>query len=644
MSRTKFLAVMAGVAAFLPICAVADGPVIGWGNTSVPAGLSNVISITAGVGRAAAVLADGSLVEWPPTSPPKGLGGLVTLAEGYYHVLALKRDGTVVAWGLNDHGQCNVPAGLSNVVGISAGLYDSVALKADGTVVAWGAITVPAGLSNVIAISAGAYHCLALRSNGTVVGFGLNQYGQCDIPPGLSDVIAISAGYAHNLALRGDGTIAQWGAAGDFTNGGKLPGDLSGVVAIVAGGFTSLALKADGTVVSSKLEPPQGLSGVTAIANGGSMCLAGKLPPFTMNQSYQVNADGAYFATTPGVLRGLSTVADAVLVSHPGHGLLNLFADGAFSYIPDPGFYGQDAFSFKASNIYGTSNTSVVTLVVSLNLRALILSPSSVVGGNPSAGTVLVGPSGGVSLALKSDNSNAIAPAYVSVAPGSLLANFRVQTLPVDAEQVAHITAALGPKTVQGTLTIVPPALQKVLFGPAQVVAGNSVKVYVYLDGKAGPSGVTVHCTSSFMFLNGATVMVPFGQSVAAFSYTPPGFGYSVNIPVTATYAGVSKSASLVDSPATIVKVVLSPTAVIGGAPAICTATLNGDPGLWGALTQVKASDPVVTTPLTANFGSRARTVSFTVQTAKVAAQKVVTITVDGGTRGKVSTLLTVNP
>ena len=63
------------------------------------------------------------------TTVPAGLSNVVAIAAGYYHSLALKTDGTVVAWGYNGYGQTNVPAGLSNVVAIAAGGYHSLALK-----------------------------------------------------------------------------------------------------------------------------------------------------------------------------------------------------------------------------------------------------------------------------------------------------------------------------------------------------------------------------------------------------------------------------------------------------------------------------------------------------------------------------------
>ena len=146
---------------------------------------------------------------------PAGLSNVVAISAGYGHNLAAKADGTVVAWGNHNNGQCNVPAGLSNVVDVAAGLFHSLALKQDGTVVAWGdnaagAATVPVGLSNVVAIAAGGDlafvdypltpYSLALKRDGTVTVWGYSQVA--DPVSGLSNVVAISAGEGHALALR----------------------------------------------------------------------------------------------------------------------------------------------------------------------------------------------------------------------------------------------------------------------------------------------------------------------------------------------------------------------------------------------------------------------------------------------------------
>jgi hypothetical protein len=280
-----------------PALAAAPGTVVAWGSdfngqSSVPAGLSNVTAIAGGESQSLALKSDGTVVAWGcvgfdfgQCSIPDGLSNVTAIAASGLHNLALKNDGTVVSWGHHDFGQTSVPAGLSNVTAIATGYSHSLALKSDGTVVAWGynfaeQTSVPAGLSNVTAIEGGYYHSLVLKSDGTVVAWGDDEYGQTSVPAGLSNVTAIAAGYYHNLALKSDGTVVAWGD--DEYGQTSVPAGLSNVTAIAGGYGHSLALKSDGTVVAwgcvnfdfGQCNLPPGLSNVTAIAAGGDHSLA----------------------------------------------------------------------------------------------------------------------------------------------------------------------------------------------------------------------------------------------------------------------------------------------------------------------------------------------------------------------------------
>ncbi len=258
----------------------ADGTLQGWGDdsagqTNFPAG-SNYMAIACGYLDSLALQSNGIVLAVgdegdsvaDPTRVPGNLSNVVAIAAGKYHCLALKADGTVTAWGTStnpgtyvanvDYGQSVVPAELSNVVAIAAGGWHSLALKADGTLTGWGRADFgqaysPSGLSNVVAIAAGAADSLALEANGKLVAWGDNTYGQTNIPPGLSNVVAIASGAWHNLALKSDGTVAAWGA----------------------GGGSSVYVDYGQNIV------PAGLSNVVQIAAGqvNSLALVGSGPP-----------------------------------------------------------------------------------------------------------------------------------------------------------------------------------------------------------------------------------------------------------------------------------------------------------------------------------------------------------------------------
>jgi hypothetical protein len=267
-------------ACFSSLCSANSGAAYVWawgdntyGQTNVPAGLTNVVAISVGFWHDLALSGDGTVVAWgqngeQQTNVPPNLEKVVAIAAGVAHSLALKADGTVEAWGGNFSGECNVPSNLVGVVQVSAGGH-SLALKGDGTVVGWGTTLVPSGLSNVTAVSAGQGHSLALKANGTVVAWGDNTYGQCDVPKNLTNGIAVSAGGAHSLVLTAHRTVLAWGqnAMGEC----NVPVGLTNVVAVAAGADVSAALKGDGTVSiwgaqGYDVGPPAGLSGVTAVS------------------------------------------------------------------------------------------------------------------------------------------------------------------------------------------------------------------------------------------------------------------------------------------------------------------------------------------------------------------------------------------
>ena len=100
-----------------------------YGQTDVPAGLSNVKAISAGGHHSLALKEDGTVVAWGATNVPAGLANVKAVSAGANHSLALKEDGTVVAWGDNYYGQTDVPAGLNETEMISAGESHNLALN-----------------------------------------------------------------------------------------------------------------------------------------------------------------------------------------------------------------------------------------------------------------------------------------------------------------------------------------------------------------------------------------------------------------------------------------------------------------------------------------------------------------------------------
>jgi alpha-tubulin suppressor-like RCC1 family protein len=269
-------------------------PLVVWGvSNTVPQAFTNAVAIAAGSYHVQYVYlglkSDKTIASWG-VDVPAGLSNVVAVSAGYRHGLALASNGTVTGYGDDSFGETDTPSGLSNVVDVAAGGDYSIALKTDGTVVGWGYALPPDGLTNLLTVSAGTFHSLAIRDDGTITGWGYNEYGEATAPAGLSNVVAVSAGAFHSLALKSDGTVVAWGI-NYYGESMAAPDGLSNVVAVAGGWSHALALRSDGTVVAwgsndnGQTNTPAGLTNAVAIAAGNLHSLAllpnpaAQLPP-----------------------------------------------------------------------------------------------------------------------------------------------------------------------------------------------------------------------------------------------------------------------------------------------------------------------------------------------------------------------------
>ncbi|MDB6110726.1 MAG: hypothetical protein JWR69_2476 [Pedosphaera sp.] len=117
-----------------------DGSIVGWGTFGKIPAATNVVAISAGYGQSLALQANGTVLAWSTggaaTSLPAGLSNVVAIsagggAQGLFHSVALKADGTIIAWGNNTFGQLNVPTEVTSAITISAGGGSSLALLND---------------------------------------------------------------------------------------------------------------------------------------------------------------------------------------------------------------------------------------------------------------------------------------------------------------------------------------------------------------------------------------------------------------------------------------------------------------------------------------------------------------------------------
>ena len=110
--------------------------------------------------------------------------------------------------------------------------------------------------------------------------------------------------------------------------------------------------------------PPQPASPITF------QPLVGGSPPVANNDSYAVFHDHALIATTSasGVLANDTDpngyALTAVEETGPQHGTLTLNSNGTFVYMPSPGYYGADSYTYEAYDGYNYSSPATVSIAV----------------------------------------------------------------------------------------------------------------------------------------------------------------------------------------------------------------------------------------------------------------------------------------
>lgn len=190
---------------------------------------------------------------------------------------------------------------------------------------------------------------------------------------------------------------------------------------------------------------------------------------------------------------------------------------------------------------------------------SLVLSPTSLIGGAMSLGTVTLSapaPVGGLSVALTSSTSAASVPVSVLVPAGQSSASFTVPTTPVAATTVANLSATLNGTTVGANLMINPaPApppptgLQIAQFTvrPSTLESGELADGKVVLSGRAPAGGVTISLVSAnpSVLSVPVSVFIPSGEKKGEFKLTAGAVTAATPVVVSGTLAGAPSKATV---------------------------------------------------------------------------------------------------
>ncbi|HWD37880.1 MAG TPA: hypothetical protein VG944_03470 [Fimbriimonas sp.] len=198
-------------------------------------------------------------------------------------------------------------------------------------------------------------------------------------------------------------------------------------------------------------------------------------------------------------------------------------------------------------SVLGVSGSTTANLEVDpWPVSSVDLSPNPVVGTYGVTGKVTLGaraPFGGIVVQLSTDNSVATpAASSVTVKQGYLTATFRVKTLGVGTQQVAHISATAGGTPAGSALTINASPITSVVLNQASVYGGANLTGSVTVADPAPTGGQIVQLTASSTDVQVPTsVTVPAGYKSAKFAATSSGVSAQEQVTVTG-YAGTAQA------------------------------------------------------------------------------------------------------
>lgn len=297
--------------------------------------------------------------------------------------------------------------------------------------------------------------------------------------------------------------------------------------------------------------------------------------------------------------------------------------------------------------------TAVGTITVGAprKLMSVKLSPTSVAGGKPSTGSIVLNfPAfpGGFTANLTSSNAVATVPATATAPEGSKTGTFIVNTIPVAVNTTSSISAKAGGITKSATLTVKPAVLMSIAIKPNSVVGGKTTTATITMTGVC-KNNTTVNLSSANTAVATvpASVTVLAGQSTATVTVTSKPQTVKTTVVITATQGGVTKTATLTVIPPALSSIALSPNPVKGGLSTTGTVKLTGTAKVNTVVkltnANAKALLPNGTNSDTVTVAAGASSATFVMTTKATAVTTKGTVSAILGTITK-SVTLTVSP
>ena len=154
---------------------------------------------------------------------------------------------------------------------------------------------------------------------------------------------------------------------GDFPGTSQASPHVAGLAALILQRFPTMTPTELATYLKTNADD-RGTAGPDNTWGYGFAGLTAPTAPTAVADSYSVDEDAVLSVPAPGVLTNDSDDADAFtpsLVATATDGSVTLNSDGSFAYTPDANFNGSDSFTYKDSDLWQTSSTVSVGIVVS---------------------------------------------------------------------------------------------------------------------------------------------------------------------------------------------------------------------------------------------------------------------------------------
>lgn len=304
----------------------------------------------------------------------------------------------------------------------------------------------------------------------------------------------------------------------------------------------------------------------------------------------------------------------------------------------------------EGANVQVTVGATTDPIAVTINpatLTKLVVSPSTTVGGNVlPAGVYLNGRAGpsGVAVSVSSDNTSAASvPLIVNISAQTVVGAFKVTTYPVSSQQTANITAASGPLNAAAQVTVNAPNLVQFTITKSSVVGGATVGGFVLLYVAAPVGGISISIGSDNAAAQPpASVTIAGGTRYTSFSIPTQGVSTTQVANLSATLGSTTLNQALTLTAASLLKVVVSPTILIGGQVGSGGVYFNGK---VSALTNVtlQSDNVALSVPASVNVAANSSVATFKAIAQPVDSSQTVNVSATFGS-ATVQTTVTVNP